>query len=319
MRSSTIQEIYDVVANTKLHKDAFAVPALMEVLRRELEHHADHDLTPQETILQFVDKAVQALATSPIYSATLIRELYRSVLDIAGQWAVPRRELLEDLLFQSVRRSADAERGKRRLHKDARSRILKAALDEFSDKGFHHSTIDTIAERAGIAKGTVYRYFKTKDELFNALKEDSMTEFLEEAKRAVGQETDVLKILDCVIRSYLGFFEKNSAFFKVIIQEQKDFGREFSEKFINELILAFPGLKRACWKASRQGKLKQMNYFTVFFGIVGFLNGVIQKWLHEGCAGSLLDEVETVKEVLFHGFAVSPEKTAESGPLKVIS
>lgn len=319
MRPSAIEEIHDVVANTKLHKDAFAIPDLMEILRRELEHHAEFDLTPQEIILQFVEKSVQALAPSPIYSATLIRELYRSVLDVAGQWAVPRRELLEDLLFQSVRRSADAERGKRRLHKDARARILKAALDEFSDKGFHHSTIDSMAERAGIAKGTVYRYFKTKDELFNALKDDTMNEFVEQSKRAVGQETDVLKILDRVIRSYLGFFEQNSAFFKVIIQEQKDFGREFSEKFINELILAFPGLKRACWKASRQGQLKQLNYFTVFFGIVGFLNGVIQKWLHEGCASSLLDEVDTVKEVLFHGFAVSSDREEENGSLKVIS
>ena len=319
MRPSTIQEIHDVVFSTKLHKDAFAVPDLMEILQRELQLHAELGQTPQEIILQFVEKAVQALAPSPIYSATLIRELYRSVLDVAAQWGVPRHELLEDLLFQSVRRSADAERGKRRLHKDARARILKAALDEFSDKGFHHSTIDSMAERAGIAKGTVYRYFKTKEELFNALKDDTMTEFVEQAKRAVGQETEVLNILDRVIRSYLGFFEQNSAFFKVIIQEQRDFGREFSEKFINELILAFPGLKRACWKASRQGQLKQLNYFTVFFGIVGFLNGVIQKWLHDCGSGSLLDEVDTVKEVLFHGFAVSSEREAENGPLKVIS
>jgi len=176
-----------------------------------------------------------------------------------------------------------------------------------------------LSKITGVAGATIFYHFKTKEELFNALKDDKMTDFLEQARREVSEETDVLVILDRVIRSYLGFFEKNAPFFKVIIQEQKDFGREFSEKYINALIHAFPGLKRACWKASRAGSLKQMNYFTVFFGIVGFLNGVIQKWLHDGGHGSLLAEADTVREVLFYGFAVPPERAKETNPLKVIS
>jgi hypothetical protein len=62
-----------------------------------------------------------------------------------------------------------------------------------------------------------------------------------------------------------------------------------------------------------------MNYFTVFFGIVGFLNGVIQKWLHDGGHGSLIAEADTVKEVLFYGFAAPPDRIRETNPLKVIS
>ena len=241
------------------------------------------------------------------------------MLDVADHAGIPRQNILEDLLFQTLRRPADGEGPKRKKQRDARSRILQAALDEFSDKGYHASTIDSIAERAGIAKGTVYRYFNTKEGLFNALKEDTISEFVELARHDLSQEEDVLKIIESVIKNYLSFFEKNSAFFKVIIQEQKDFGREFSEKFINELILALPGLKRRCWKASRNGHLKQMNYFTVFFGIIGFLNGVIQKWLHEGAEGSLLNEIETVKEVLFYGFVVPPIQASKFNTLKVIS
>ena len=63
-----------------------------------------------------------------------------------------------------------------------------------------------------------------------------------------------------------------------------------------------------------------MNYFTVFFGIIGFLNGVIQKWLHDGGEGSLLDQIDTIKEVLFYGFVVpSGESTIKPNNLKVIS
>ena len=319
MKSDLENNIRDVIAKTKVHKDTFAVPELVRILRTELAKEDDSDLTHEETVLLFVEKATQALAGSPIYSDPLVREFYRSVLDVADHAGIPRQNILEDLLFQTLRRPADGEGPKRKKQRDARSRILQSALDEFSDKGYHASTIDSIAERAGIAKGTVYRYFNTKEGLFNALKEDTISEFVEHARHDLSQEEDVLKIIESVIKNYLSFFEKNSAFFKVIIQEQKDFGREFSEKFINELILALPGLKRRCWKASRNGHLKQMNYFTVFFGIIGFLNGVIQKWLHEGAEGSLLNEIETVKEVLFYGFVVPPIQGSKFNTLKVIS
>jgi AcrR family transcriptional regulator len=312
-------EILAVIARTKIHKDTFAIPALIRILQNELEKNRGDETALEDTVLVFVERVTEALASSPIYSDPLVRELYRSVLDVAQAGGVSRENLLEDLLFQSLRRPSDQEPPRRRKQKDARDRILQSALDEFSEKGFHATTIDSIAERAGMAKGTVYRYFKTKESLFNALKEDTISEFVELARQDLSREEDVLRIIESVIRMYLSFFEKNSAFFKVIVQEHKDFGREFSEKFINELILALPGLKRRCWKASRTGRLKQMNYFTVFFGIIGFLNGVIQKWLHEGAEGSLLDEIDTVKEVLFYGFVDKPDSVARNSNLKVIS
>ncbi|MFH1112945.1 MAG: TetR/AcrR family transcriptional regulator [Pseudomonadota bacterium] len=319
MKEPYEKEIQLIVSQTKAHKDTFAVPELVELLKQELDKKSRDDSSLSETALRFVEKTTKAIAASPIYSDTLLRELYRSVLDTAGSYKLDRETLLEDLLFQSLQRPTERDTKKRRKQKDARTSILQAALEEFSERGFHPSTIDSIAERAGIAKGTVYRYFNTKEGLFTALKEDTMTEFVELAREDLSQQDDILKIIESVIRMYLSFFEKNSAFFKVIIQEHKDFGTEFSEKFINELILALPGLKRRCWKASRSGHLKQMNYFTVFYGIIGFLNGVIQKWLHDGGEGSLVDEIDTVTEVLFYGFVVQPRADETSNTLKVIS
>jgi AcrR family transcriptional regulator len=312
------KRINTVIAKTKVHKDTFAIPALIKILNAELQKKPDEDATQEELVLLFVEKATEALAASPIYSDALVRELYRSVLDTAVSAGIHKAGILEDLLFQTLRKPSDPDKSKRKKQKDARQRIFHAALEEFSDKGFHATTIDSIAERAGIAKGTVYRYFSTKEGLFNALKESTISEFVELARKDLSTEEDILKIIESVIRMYLSFFESNSAFFKVIIQEHKEFGREFSEKFISELILGLPGLKRRCWKASRSGRLKQMNYFTVFYGIIGFLNGVIQKWLHEGAEGSLIHEIETVKEVLFYGFVVQKESEKTSS-LKVVS
>jgi AcrR family transcriptional regulator len=313
------KQINKIVSNAKAHKDAFAVQELVELLRGLLEKARNQGKDLEDMTVQFVQQATESLAASPIYSDALVRELYRSVLDLAQEGGLSRELLLEELLFQRLQRPAEAERAKRRKQEDAKERILQAALDEFSDKGFHHTTIESIADRAGIAKGTVYRYFKTKEELFNSLKDHTIGQFVKLARNEIEAEQDVLRIIESIIRNYMSFFENNSAFFKVLMQEQKDFGKEMSEKFINELILALPGLKRRCWKASRDGHLKQMNYFTVFYGIIGFMNGVIQKWLHEGGEASLLDEVETIKEVLFYGFAISPTGANKSHHFRVVS
>lgn len=61
--------------------------------------------------------------------------------------------------------------------KDARApEILEAALACFAEKGFAGTRMDDIAARAGITKGTIYLYFKSKDELFKALARQSIGE-----------------------------------------------------------------------------------------------------------------------------------------------
>jgi AcrR family transcriptional regulator len=317
--NSLEQTIKRTVAQTKIHKDAFLIPALIDILQELLNNNSDETTSEEEIILVFAEKTTEALVSSPIFSGALLRALYRSILDLATERKLSRESILEELLFQNLKRPFDSEPTKRRKHKDARSKIMKAALDEFSERGYHATTVDSITDRAGVAKGTFYKYFNTKEGLFNALKEDTIGEFVEIARKDLAQKKDILELIEGVIILYLSFFENNSAFFKVITQEHKDFGKEFSEKFINELLLAFPALKRRCWKASRDGRLKQMNYFTVFFGIIGFLNGVIQKWLLDGAEARLLDEIDTVREVLFYGFVVQSGLGEKSNELRLIS
>jgi AcrR family transcriptional regulator len=52
---------------------------------------------------------------------------------------------------------------------DRRTQILAAALDEFSQNGFAAARLDDVAKRAGVAKGTIYLYFKDKETLFHEL------------------------------------------------------------------------------------------------------------------------------------------------------
>ena len=52
---------------------------------------------------------------------------------------------------------------------DAKKRILQAAAEEFKDNGYFQSTMDGIANRLGISKGAIYRYFGSKEKILSAL------------------------------------------------------------------------------------------------------------------------------------------------------
>jgi AcrR family transcriptional regulator len=71
-------------------------------------------------------------------------------------------------------------RGARAEPHDARRELLSAAADVFSERGFHHASIDAVAERAGYSKGAVYWHFAGKDDLFLALIEEHVDHPLRE-------------------------------------------------------------------------------------------------------------------------------------------
>jgi AcrR family transcriptional regulator len=66
----------------------------------------------------------------------------------------------------------------RRCPEERPAQITYAALDVFAEKGFARATMDEIADAAGITKGTIYLYFKSKKELFLAVVREQMERFL---------------------------------------------------------------------------------------------------------------------------------------------
>src|SRR5438128_7915544 len=66
---------------------------------------------------------------------------------------------------------------------DKREAILRAAIKVFAGKGYFNSKVADIAGEAGIADGTVYLYFKSKDEILHSIFDRAMAEFIAEGKK----------------------------------------------------------------------------------------------------------------------------------------
>jgi AcrR family transcriptional regulator len=206
------------------------------------------------------------------------------------------------VLEHLVLRSEGEEPSSMTARRSTRERILEAALDVFSEKGFHLATVDEIAERAGLGKGTVYRHFANKETLFNDLVQSRLEELERDAKTVLDGQDDVLTMITKYLRIYFAFFDRNQRLYRLVVQEGLDVGRQVQDLYVKTVMRRIPVLKRKIYAASQQGELKDVDFQTVFYGVMGFVHGVIEKWLASDCSYSLVDELPVVVEVLFYGF-----------------
>ena len=79
---------------------------------------------------------------------------------------------------------------RRTAREDKRRRIIDAAVEVFADKGFFGAKVSEVAERAGVADGTIYLYFKSKDEILISLFEEKMAQIIERLGELLAQEQD---------------------------------------------------------------------------------------------------------------------------------
>ena len=73
---------------------------------------------------------------------------------------------------------------------DKYQRILDAAIEVIAEHGFFHSRVAEIADRAGVADGTIYLYFKNKDELLMASIDSAFHRFIQRARSSLDQVAD---------------------------------------------------------------------------------------------------------------------------------
>jgi AcrR family transcriptional regulator len=115
-----------------------------------------------------------------------------------------------------------------------RERILQAALTCFSNKGYHQTTTDEIVAESGLGKGTLYRYFENKQDLFMSLIDWFMLEIDEEIAHAWTVDMPAADKIRAMVQVFLDEAEQLTPFFKLTLDfwaqtlESKRLQRTFS-------------------------------------------------------------------------------------------
>jgi AcrR family transcriptional regulator len=115
----------------------------------------------------------------------------------------------------SADKAPRTERGRRTVRK-----LLEAAAQEFGQRGFHEAAITGITSRAGVALGTFYTYFESKEELFRALVRDMSQATRAHVAEAVRGAPDRLAAERTGLAAFIAFTRKHPELYRIIEEAQ---------------------------------------------------------------------------------------------------
>jgi len=116
-----------------------------------------------------------------------------------------------------------------KIQTDKYQKIIQAATKVFASQGFYNSKVADIAREADVADGTIYLYFKNKDDILISIFENSMDTFIGALKKTLGGLKDPVEKLHCFIRLHLELVENNQDVAQVLQIELRQ-----SSKFMKE-------------------------------------------------------------------------------------
>ncbi len=177
--------------------------------------------------------------------------------------------------------------GKRRnLAKDQREQEIKeAALKIFSAKGYHRTTMAEIAMEAGYGKGTIYWYWKSKEELYFALISDLHNEILALVDKAGASEGPALPKIQNLAEGMIDIYYRNREYCKLSwrmrAEELQAFSPEYVEALHNYVMRTREALENLLRQASAEGYFQGIDPHYLSCIILGMVEGMEIQWLED--------------------------------------
>jgi TetR/AcrR family fatty acid metabolism transcriptional regulator len=201
-----------------------------------------------------------------------------------------------------------------------RLKILTAAEDVFSEKGFAEATISEIAREAGVTDSVIYRHFKGKEDLLFSIPEERMKESLSLLDRDQQGIVDVESKLRRLMWSYLWYHDVHPSYARILIFECRS-SPDFYSTAAYRLIRKYAGRVSAILEqGARDGKFRSdVDMALVRDIVLGTLDTTTISFLAIGEIANALSDFEDMATLIHRMIAVRPEpKTARSDKASTI-
>lgn len=185
---------------------------------------------------------------------------------------------------------------------DKYQRILDSAVSVFAEKGFHAARIADIAERAGVADGTVYLYFKNKDEILMTAINTAFDAFIARARAALAQISSPADQLRRLARMHLDVLGSNKNLAVVFQMELRQSAR-FLAPFSQQHMFEYLGLVRAAIREGQASGLfrKGLNEKIAANCFFGALDEMVTSWVLAKKEYPLASTADSVADVILLG------------------
>ncbi len=178
--------------------------------------------------------------------------------------------------------------------------ILRAAMEVFSDKGFHEARIEDIAEKASLSTGAVYNHFSNKKELFFEVIEWGEHQLFYQLSEARKRCRDIRKTIENQLRTYFRFFEKREQFFRVLIQEKYQFHKELKTHFTKCYDQKIEEFEIDIKRGIEEGIIRNIDPHTAAVIVSHIANGLFFNWIYSESKTNITDLYNKANDFISH-------------------
>jgi AcrR family transcriptional regulator len=141
--------------------------------------------------------------------------------------------------------------------------LLDAAAAEFGEKGFHESSVVSITQRAGVALGSFYTYFDSKDSLFRALVQDMSAQVRNTIGPVIAAETDRLEGERKGLAEFLSFVRQHKELYRIIDEAEFVDPASYRAHYENTVAGYIASLKDAADKGQLRGDVEEVHAWAI--------------------------------------------------------
>jgi TetR/AcrR family fatty acid metabolism transcriptional regulator len=197
---------------------------------------------------------------------------------------------------------------------DKRRRILQAAVKVFARKGYFASRVSDVAKKAGVADGTIYLYFASKEDILVRLFDEVMAEQAEEMKKAVAALPTAPERLRAIAERHLRLLGSNrdlAVVFQVELRQSTRFMERFTASWLGDYLAL---ITQVVEQGQREGVLRaDLNKKVATKAFFGALDEMVTSWILGGKGYDLAQMALPVVDLFLRGAAAS-RKSAPSRP-----
>jgi len=187
-----------------------------------------------------------------------------------------------------------------------RQQIIQSAIEVFSRNSFQNSSISEIARGANVAEGTIYQYFRNKEDLFFSIPAEKTKEFCKELDLHLQGITGAFNKIRKFIWYYLFFFETNPEYARTLMLEMRISKRFVDSKTYHSLKVFTDRILEIVQEGQEEGIIrKDINHYLIRQLLLGILEHVVTRWLLKGEKYDMLEYHRDISELVIHGLSHS--------------
>ena len=194
---------------------------------------------------------------------------------------------------------------KEREFKARRSQILEQAEKVFAAKGFHNTTVAEIAAASGFAVGTLYQFFRSKEQLYAVMLTEKLNMLYAGVREAVEAEGDVVRKIEHLVSSQFRFVEENADFCGIFVRRDhlalSSGSATLRKRMADDYEIHVSFTEGVLRDGIRAGVLKEMDPRMMAAALTGIINSCAAKWLTMAKETTLMSHIPFVVNVFLGG------------------